>query len=160
MSNLAKKVDALMRLVASEDGPSYDKAKAEVLRLMNGSEKPAVFDLENEVREALTTLGVPEHIKGHAYLVTAIMAVVEDKNLVNYITTKLYPLVAKAHDTTGSRVEWAIRHGIELAWQRCDIDVLHEYFDYTISPSKGKPANSEFIARLAGIIRRQMQEVS
>lgn len=108
---------------------------------------------EETIVRALLDLGVPCHIKGHRFLITAIDAAVKNEDIISAMTKELYPMVAAAHDTTASRVERAIRHAIECAWDRGDIDTLQHYFGNTISNTKGKPTNSEFIARIAQMIR-------
>ena len=107
------------------------------------------IDLEVMVTEILHQIGVPAHIKGYHYLRTSIMLAIEDKEMINHITKELYPTVAKHYKTTATRVERAIRHAIEVAWDRGDVDVLSSYFGYTIHNQKGKPTNSEFVAMIA-----------
>ncbi|MBR0028416.1 MAG: sporulation transcription factor Spo0A [Clostridia bacterium] len=117
-----------------------------------GSEKEPA-DLETVVTDFLHELGVPAHIKGYQYIRSAIMMVVENMDLLNFITKQLYPEIAKAYGTTASRVERAIRHSIEVAWSRGKPEVMNEIFGYTIHTGKGKPTNSEFIAMVADRIR-------
>lgn len=114
-------------------------------------------DIELKVTEILHQLGVPAHIKGYHYLRNSIMKSVDNPDIINAITKELYPSVAKNFKTTSSRVERAIRHAIEVAWDRGDIDVLSSYFGYTISNLKGKPTNSEFIALISDKLRLQMK---
>lgn len=116
-----------------------------------------VYDLETMVTEYIHELGVPAHIKGYHYLRTAIMMVVKDMELLNYITKELYPEIAKAYKTTSSRVERAIRHSIEVAWTRGKPQTMNEVFGYTINTGKGKPTNSEFIAMVADKIRLKIK---
>ena len=111
--------------------------------------------LEISVTETIHKLGVPAHIMGHKYLRDAIMLSVENADLINAVTKELYPAVARMHGSTGSKVERAIRHAIECAWSRGDVEVLQEYFGYTISSYKGKPTNSEFISMIADKLRLQ-----
>lgn len=115
------------------------------------------YDLETMVTEFIHELGVPAHIKGYHYLRTAIMMVVKDMDLLNYITKELYPEIAKAYKTTSSRVERAIRHSIEVAWTRGKPQTMNEVFGYTINTGKGKPTNSEFIAMIADRIRLKVK---
>lgn len=115
------------------------------------------YDLESLVTEYIHELGVPAHIKGYHYLRTAIMMVVQDMDLLNYITKELYPEIAKAYQTTSSRVERAIRHSIEVAWTRGKPQTMNEVFGYTINTGKGKPTNSEFIAMVADRIRLKVK---
>ena len=105
------------------------------------------------MKDILHHLGVPAHIIGYQYLTDAIMMAVRDKNVLNRITYVLYPEVANRYVTTPSRVERAIRHAIECAWNRGDVDVLNKVFGNTISIDKGKPTNSEFIALISDRIR-------
>lgn len=105
--------------------------------------------LEAVVTEVIHEIGVPAHIKGYQYLREAIMLAVCDMEVINAVTKVLYPAVAKKFGTTPSRVERAIRHAIEVAWDRGDLETLQKFFGYTVSNIKGKPTNSEFIAMIA-----------
>lgn len=116
-----------------------------------------VYDLESLVTDFIHELGVPAHIKGYQYMRTAIMMVVENMELLNYITKQLYPAIAKQYSTTSSRVERAIRHSIEVAWSRGKPETMNEIFGYTIDTGKGKPTNSEFIAMVADRIRLKIK---
>ena len=116
-----------------------------------------VYDLESLVTDFIHELGVPAHIKGYLYMRTAIMMVVENMELLNYITKQLYPAIAKQYSTTSSRVERAIRHSIEVAWSRGKPETMNEIFGYTIDTGKGKPTNSEFIAMVADRIRLKIK---
>ena len=98
-------------------------------------------------------IGVPAHIKGYQYLRTAILMAISDKDVINAVTKILYPTVAKQYQTTSSRVERAIRHAIEVAWDRGDVDTLNSFFGYTVQTDKGKPTNSEVIAMIADNLR-------
>lgn len=113
----------------------------------------AAADMEAQVTKIIHQIGVPAHIKGYQYLRTAILMTIEDNDVINSVTKVLYPTVAKKYATTTSRVERAIRHAIEVAWDRGDIDTLNSYFGYTIQNSRGKPTNSEFIAMIADNLR-------
>ena len=110
-------------------------------------------ELEMRVTGIIHDIGVPAHIKGYQYLREAIRLAVEDMDVINAVTKVLYPEVARRFSTTASRVERAIRHAIEVAWDRGDIDTLNAYFGYTIQNSRGKPTNSEFIAMIADNMR-------
>ena len=105
--------------------------------------------LKNQVTAIIHEIGVPAHIKGYQYLREAILIAVDDSEVINAVTKVLYPAVAKRFATTPSRVERAIRHAIEVAWDRGDLETLQKYFGYTVSNSKGKPTNSEFIAMIS-----------
>ncbi len=110
-------------------------------------------NLESDVTNIIHELGVPAHIKGYQYLRDGIIMTVKDMEMMNSITKILYPTIAKKHQTTASRVERAIRHAIEVAWNRGKMDTIDELFSYTINMGKGKPTNSEFIALIADKIR-------
>lgn len=117
----------------------------------------ASSSLEVVITDIIHQIGVPAHIKGYHYLREAILMAVNDIEIMNAVTKQLYPSVAKKHGTTPSRVERAIRHAIEVAWDRGDVDILNSYFGYTIHASKGKPTNSEFIALIADKLRVEMK---
>lgn len=110
-------------------------------------------ELELQITDIIHKIGVPAHIKGYHYLRESIMLAVRDTEIINSVTKQLYPTVAKKFGTTSSRVERAIRHAIEVAWDRGDVDVLNSYFGYTIHNLRGKPTNSEFIAMIADKLR-------
>lgn len=127
--------------------------------------KPAPSVRTNGGIEAMVTniiheIGVPAHIKGYQYLREAIIIAVGDMDVINAITKVLYPQVAKTFQTTPSRVERAIRHAIEVAWDRGDLDTLQRFFGYTVSNTKGKPTNSEFIALIADKLQLQLKSGS
>lgn len=113
--------------------------------------------LEEMVTSIIHEVGVPAHIKGYQYVREAIMITVEDMEVINSVTKVLYPEVAKRYHTTPSRVERAIRHAIEVAWDRGDIETLQRFFGYTVSNIKGKPTNSEFIAMISDRIRLRVK---
>ena len=115
--------------------------------------------LESQVTAIIHEVGVPAHIKGYQYLREAIIIAVNDMDVINAVTKVLYPEVAKRFNTTPSRVERAIRHAIEVAWDRGDLETLQKYFGYTVSNAKGKPTNSEFIAMIADRIRLSRRKV-
>jgi len=124
------------------------------------SRKFADSNLEVTITEIIHQIGVPAHIKGYHYLRYAIMTAVEHPDIINAVTKQLYPSVAKEFDTTSSRVERAIRHAIEVAWDRGDVEILNSYFGYTIHNSRGKPTNSEFIAMISDKLRIGMRKAS
>lgn len=139
----------------------YLKEKLESISLDgNHSTKGKNYD-DDELVDVITChihlIGVPAHIKGYKYLREAILQAIKKPESVETITKLLYPSVAQTFQTTSSRVERAIRHAIEVAWDRGDVDALAEYFGNTVSLSKGKPTNSEFIALVADKISRQMR---
>ncbi len=128
----------------------------------NAGSKPAPTvrtggGIEAMVTNIIHEIGVPAHIKGYQYLREAIIIAVGDMDVINAITKVLYPQVAKTFQTTPSRVERAIRHAIEVAWDRGDLDTLQRFFGYTVSNTKGKPTNSEFIALIADKLQLQLK---
>lgn len=127
-----------------------DLKKDKVLGINEGT---VTHDLEKDVTDMIHEIGVPAHIKGYQYLREAIMMSVNDIEMLSSITKVLYPTIAEKYDTTSSRVERAIRHAIEVAWNRGRMETLNALFGYTISTGKGKPTNSEFIALIADKIR-------
>ena len=133
-----------MRLATAEEEPDAEPAHA-----------PA---LEGSVTAIIHEIGVPAHIKGYQYLREAIMLAVADMDVINAVTKVLYPEVAKRFGTTPSRVERAIRHAIEVAWDRGDLETLQKYFGYTVNSAKGKPTNSEFIAMIADRLSLQKKQ--
>lgn len=133
-----------------------------ITRLVNGGQRRGnggmlsakeSLDMEAQVTRMIHQIGVPAHIKGYQYLRSAILLVIKDQSMINFVTKALYPDVAKQYHTTASRVERAIRHAIEVAWDRGDVEVLNSFFGYTVQNSRGKPTNSEFIAMLADRLR-------
>ena len=122
------------------------------------SQQPKEPSLEAAVTEIIHEIGVPAHIKGYQYLREAIIITINNMDAINAVTKVLYPAVAKKFDTTPSRVERAIRHAIEVAWDRGDLEVLQKYFGYTVSNIKGKPTNSECIAMIADSLTLQRKE--
>jgi len=120
--------------------------------------KPEI-NVEAMVTSIIHEIGVPAHIKGYQYLREAIMIAVADMDVINAITKVLYPQVAKTFQTTPSRVERAIRHAIEVAWDRGDLETLQRFFGYTVSNTKGKPTNSEFIALIADKLQLQIKNM-
>ena len=138
--SLRAHIDTLIKLRRGEKVTSYERL----------SDLP---DMEAQVTKIIHQIGVPAHIKGYQYLRSAILMAIDDEEVINSVTKVLYPSVAKKYQTTTSRVERAIRHAIEVAWDRGDVDTLNSYFGYTIQNSRGKPTNSEFIAMIADNLR-------
>lgn len=135
---------------------SEDNMRAASFLEMQGNSAPVAkkpMDLESEITSIIHEIGVPAHIKGYMYLREAITMVVNDMELLSAITKELYPSIAKKYNTTASRVERAIRHAIEVAWGRGQIEAINKLFGYTIHNDKGKPTNSEFIAMVADKLR-------
>ena len=117
-------------------------------------------NLELMVTEIIHQIGVPAHIKGYHYVRESIMLAVQTPEIINSVTKLLYPTVAKKFGTTASRVERAIRHAIEVAWDRGDVDTLNSYFGYTIHNGRGKPTNSEFVAMIADKLRLRLKNAN
>ncbi len=138
---------------------------ADRIAMLSCPEKPepvrdASADLEIMVTEIIHQIGVPAHIKGYHYLRCAILLCIEDQEMINAVTKRLYPAIAKQYKTTSSRVERAIRHAIEVAWDRGDVDTLNAYFGYTIQSLRGKPTNSEFVAMISDKVRLSLRQQS
>ena len=138
---------------------SYNKRIPETKKIIGAGEDRKHFmerNIENDVTSIIHDVGVPAHIKGYQYLREAIIMSVNDNEMLNSITKILYPSIAKKFQTTSSRVERAIRHAIEVAWNRGRMDTIDELFGYTINAEKGKPTNSEFIAMIADKLRLEI----
>ena len=138
INSLLGHIESLMKMRRHSAGPAMITGNA---------------DMEAQVTKIIHQIGVPAHIKGYQYLRSAILMTIEDSDIINSVTKILYPTVAKKYQTTTSRVERAIRHAIEVAWDRGDVDTLNSYFGYTIQNTRGKPTNSEFIAMIADNLR-------
>ena len=140
------------RIIALNNKASHDLTRRAAIPVAGPGES-----LEMRVTDIIHQIGVPAHIKGYQYLRDAIIMAINDDDIINAVTKRLYPAVAKKHGTTSSRVERAIRHAIEVAWDRGDVDVLNSYFGYTIHNGRGKPTNSEFIAMISDKVRLQLK---
>ena len=121
------------------------------------SKTGAENDLEYRVSKILHTMGVPAHIKGYGLVRQAIIMVINDPEVITLVTKRLYPELAKVNNTTASRVERAIRHAIEVAWDRGNVEVMNDYFGYTVNNMRGKPTNSEFIAMISDRMRLELK---
>ena len=154
---IENQLETIMRCLAADTEQDREQARAELREMLDI--KPAETNVSKEsiINAALLELGVPCSLKGHRCLVTAIGAVVDKPNLIGAMTKELYPLVAEINNTMPSRVERAIRHAIEVAWDRGDLYTLHRFFGNTVSISKGKPTNSEFIAQVAYVVRSRLK---
>lgn len=155
-------VSEAMSLGVSYFLPKPCETEALLDRMQSVFEQPATPEqhaaaLKNLVTSVIHEIGVPAHIKGYQYLREAIIIAVNDMEVINAVTKVLYPAVAKRFGTTPSRVERAIRHAIEVAWDRGDLETLQKYFGYTVSNAKGKPTNSEFIAMIADRLVLEMK---
>ena len=136
---------------AQSNRVSYPTTSSYILTSEQKSKTP--IDLETEITNIIHEIGVPAHIKGYMYLREAITMVVNDMELLSAVTKELYPSIAKKYNTTASRVERAIRHAIEVAWGRGQIEAINKLFGYTVHNDKGKPTNSEFIEIIADKLR-------
>ena len=145
---LMKRINQLAGIDKKDDN-HMQYAKAIFTNRDEDEEKSLEIDITNIIHE----IGVPAHIKGYHYLRDAIIMVVEDIDLLSAVTKELYPAIAKANNTTPSRVERAIRHAIEVAWNRGRLETINALFGYTVQNDKGKPTNSEFIAIIADKLR-------
>ena len=145
-------------LIEHIDAISERRGKTRIpLHTSESTQPPENLDLETQVTQIIHQIGVPAHIKGYQYLRTAILMTINDSEIINSVTKVLYPSVAKKYSTTTSRVERAIRHAIEVAWDRGDVDTLNSYFGDTIQNNRGKPTNSEFIAMIADNLRLKLK---
>ncbi len=115
--------------------------------------QPKMRNLDVEVTNLIHQMGVPAHVRGYQYLRDAIILVIGEMSLLGAVTKELYPMIAEKYNTTPSRVERAIRHAIELAWDRGNVELMNKFFGYTIDVERGKPTNSEFIAMVADRLR-------
>lgn len=144
--------------------PARSEVVCQRIRQLTGGEQTEAeqgyqYSMESRVTAIIHEIGVPAHIKGYHYLREAILYCIDNMGAINAVTKILYPEVAKRYNTTPSRVERAVRHAIEVAWDRGDLDTLQKYFGYTVSNIKGKPTNSEFIAMIADRLRLQQKEM-
>ena len=158
MSSIGKKVNLLCKL-ALEDGADRDSLKNQLREILDKEDhKPA--SVEATVRNALRNAAVPTGIQGYTYLVEAVSMAVADPFVVRNMTRSggVYELIAKKYNSTASRIERGVRHGIELSFSRGDPDVLYEIFRGSISPLKGKPTNREFISTIAECVREEVLE--
>ena len=156
MVNLEKKLDALIALALADDDTGRESAKSDLRSLLANDKvvenKPV--SLKVRVQVLLHDLGIPCNLNGYHYLTTAICLVFEDERMRQGVTKNLYPEIARIHGTTLSRAERAMRHAIDLAYNRGNINLLERFFDHTYSPNKGRPTVSEFVCILAQKLRQ------
>lgn len=154
-------LDALISRIRQlmQELPKQAKATEHPTAFTKSLMPSTALTLEARVTDILHEIGVPAHIRGYHYIREAIIMSVNDMEILNYITKELYPSIAKKCNTTPSRVERAIRHAIEVAWNRGKVDVIEQLFGYTINNHKGKPTNSEFIALIADRLRLEQKAV-
>lgn len=153
MDVLAKRIRELVKNQAITGGAvGVKEVKGAYVKLDNSK-----LNLEVEVTNIIHDVGVPAHIKGYQYLRDGIIMAVKNSDIINQITKQLYPDLAKKYKTTPSRVERAIRHAIEVAWNRGQIESMQSIFGYTVNSNRGKPTNSEFIAMIADKLRLELK---
>ena len=161
---LKDRIDMLSNTILAEENDSHQISSLGTYVGENQHKNPAYStvlydeedetpDIENQVTELILQIGIPAHIKGYHFVRSAIIMAVESPDTINAITKIVYPTIAKMYQTSPSRVERAIRHAIEVAWDRGDVDTLNSIFGYSINSNKGKPTNSEFIAMLSDKLR-------
>lgn len=154
-------VNNLIDFVLADTETSREKAREalrEALRESVYGLRPVSKDPEDVTIDILVELGAPDHLIGHPYVVEGVKMVVENRECLNKITAGLYPELAKKFNTTASRVERAIRHVIEVTWNRSDYETLNHYFGNIVRADKGQPTNGEFLARMANIVRKRLKE--
>lgn len=158
MTNLEKKIEALMHFATAEAPEDQRKARQEILHLQEkDGDSTVLTNPEAILRQILLDIGAPSHLIGYRHILMAVKLLMEDPKMS--ITRKLYPCIAEAFDSTASRVERAIRYVIEVAWDRGDLDVLNHYFGNTVSSLKGKPTNSHFLIQMAYVVQQRMDSV-
>ena len=145
-----------MNVAQISSGGTNGKNSSSSSQFSSGILPPTTKNLEVEVTRMIHQMGVPAHVKGYQYLRDAIVSVVLNVSLLGAVTKELYPMIAVKYQTTPSRVERAIRHAIELAWDRGNVDFMNRFFGYTINVDRGKPTNSEFVAMVADKLRMSM----
>ena len=141
--------------IASQLVDRLSELYEDTFKKQSKKEENNTVQIEHEVTSVLHDIGVPANINGYKYLRTAICEAYHDMEFLSQITKALYPQIARNHNTTATRVERSMRHAIEVAWNRGNVDTLDHIFGYTISASKAKPTNSEFIAMIADKLRLQ-----
>ena len=158
MKELEMRMETVMRLCVAENEREREILREKIRSYLDqpGEDRQT----EREIRRLMLELGAPDHLAGHPYAVRAIELVIGNRLYINSITFGLYPQLAVEFDTTAARVERAIRHLIEVTWCRGDLDTLEKYFGNTISASRGKPTNGEFIARMANVVRANLKNAA
>lgn len=160
MSILEKQVDALMRLCVADKEEDRDRVREEVRSMLESRKVSRSLDPEYLIRNLLMELGAPDHLSGHPIVIQAVLLVLRDQTYINSMTFSLYPHLALIFETTPPRVERAIRHLIEVTWTRGDLTALNRYFGSSVSASRGKPTNGEFIARMANLVKQRLTEAA
>lgn len=155
MSALERKVDALLQFCTAESEEARLQFYRSLQQLMVDGDDNGIARLPDPIDRALLDLGIPDHLLGYSYLQTAILLTLEDPEMIHNVTCCLYPAIAKRHETRPQLVERSIRHAVECGWTRCDLRMQERYFGGKVAPSRCKPTNTEFIARIANVIRSQ-----
>lgn len=157
MSHIEKTVDTLARYVLATNDAGREHARRELERLVNGTVAATQSaEPEDVIRGILLELGAPDHLKGHPYAVYGILMALADRSNIDSMCKQMYPGIAEYFNSTPSKVERGIRHLIDVICERADLDVLAYYFGNTVSANKGRPTNTEFIARMANIVRQKI----
>lgn len=133
-----------------------DVLRIEITKYNNNEVKVNEDDLERRIFKFQTQLGIRSNIKGYNYIKTAITLAYNDSTILESVTKRLYPDIAKIYNTTASRVERAIRHAIETAWMNGNVDVINDIFGYSVCADKAKPKNSEFIAHVVNAMQMNL----
>lgn len=162
MSELEMKIASIANVILADSPAEVEKSKAKLVSLMTTSSSkgyaPSSKKVEDHICDLLLDVGVPDHLLGHRYISDAIKRIIANPDLLQELVSGLYHNIAKDHNTTPSRVERAMRHAVEVAFDRGDFDVLNKYFGNTISCTRGKPTCGEFLARMANVIRSRVRE--
>lgn len=145
---------------ASAPENSTSQVTGNIELIHKNSEIDLTGNLERDITHILLEIGIPAHIKGYQYIREGILMSFADRNMLHYITKFLYPTIAKKYQTTSSSVERTIRHAIEVAWKRGDMETIEEIFGNSVSAGKGKPTNSEFLALLTDKLRLEYRAQS
>lgn len=157
MDTFERKLEALMRICEKDGGPESQELRRECAEYLQMRRR--YFAPERETRKLFLELGAPDHLSGHPYAVAAVAWAVKDPELLNNLSLELYPRIAEHFRTNPIRVERSIRHLVEVTWMRGDDTVRERYFGNTVQADRGKPTNSEFIARLANVVRQRLGEI-
>ena len=153
MSALEEKVDALLRYCAADSEESRARYRRNLQRLVTVETPCEAMKRKDRIDRALADLGIPDHLTGYTYLLTAIEICLQNPEALRKVTAFLYPAVAQCHATTYHVVERGIRNAIECGWSRCDLQMHQRYFGGKVDPARGKPSNKEFITRVCHVIQ-------
>lgn len=160
MTTVERELAALMKLMSAQQESERQAARREMEAILNAGRPQACRTPEPIIRKILIDLGVPDHLRGHAYAVEAILLTVEDRAYIRSVTFGLYPQVAAKFNTTAARVERSIRYLIDVTWAYGDLDQQMRYFGGISRSQQGKPTNAAFIARIANEVLMQMGQAA